>query len=178
MTRRLAPALATFLVAAAAAAPLAGCARRTPATARPPSPGGAVPRAILASFDAFNERRVTGTIDPTRLPAIRALFREGACAASAQPHFPSVTAAGHASIWTGRYGAGHGISANAHLRLPASQHTILETANGFTVDGLRAEPIWITAASEGLTVFGHHVTQAPGVPGYPTDDGEAADTFA
>ena len=183
--RSLTLAFTSALASALAVVSLAGCAR-VPAT-RPRATstdgvalasGGLVPRAIVVSFDAFNERRVVSTIDSARIPAIRALFREGACAASAQPHFPSVTAAGHASIWTGAYGATHGISANAHLRLPASQHTILETANGFTVDGLRAEPIWITAASAGLSVFGHHVTQAPGVPGYPTDDGEAPDTFA
>ncbi|MCC6928049.1 MAG: alkaline phosphatase family protein [Gemmatimonadaceae bacterium] len=184
--RVFARALARALASALAIISLVGCARGSATRAPAPSSSvaaanagaGATRRAIVVSFDAFNERRVVETIDSTRIPAIRALFREGACAASAQPHFPSVTAAGHASIWTGTYGATHGISANAHLRLPASQHTILETANGFTVEGLRAEPIWITAASAGLTVFGHHVTQAPGVPGYRTNDGEPADTFA
>lgn len=137
----------------------------------------AAPRAIVISFDAFNERRITGTVSPTRIPAIRALFAEGRCAASAQPAFPSVTAAGHAAVWSGAYGNASGIAANAHLRLPASRHTILETANGFMAGGLRAEPIWITAAAAGRTVYGHHVTQAPGAPGYPVDDGEPPDTF-
>ena len=134
-------------------------------------------RAIVISFDALNEQRVTETIPPARIPALRALFSEGACAESAQPAYPTVTAAGHASLWTGTYGDVNGIAANAHLRLPASQHTILETANGFGTTGLRAEPIWITAGAAGLRVFAHHVTQAPGAPGYPTDDGEPVDTF-
>lgn len=134
-------------------------------------------RAIVVSFDAFNERRVVSTIDAVRIPAIRALFAEGSCAASVQPAFPSVTAAGHATVWTGGYGNASGIAANAHLRLPSSQHSILETANGFSVVGLRAEPIWISAAAAGLTVFAQHVTQAPGPPGYPVDDGEPPDTF-
>lgn len=138
---------------------------------------GAARRAIAISFDAFNERRITGTVDPARIPAIRALFAEGSCAASALPAFPSVTAAGHAAVWTGAFGDQSGVAANAHLRLPASRHTILETADGFSVVGLRAEPIWIVAAAAGRTVFGHHVTQAPGPPGYPVDDGEPADTF-
>ncbi len=159
------------------------CARRAPdrmsasPSTAPSATPSASPRAIVISFDSFNERRVVGTVDSARIPAIRALFSDGSCAASAQPAFPSVTAAGHAAVWTGAYGNVNGIAANAHLRLRASRHTILETTNGFNVDGLRAEPIWITAAAAGRTVFGHHVTQAPGSPGYPTDDGEPGDTF-
>ena len=141
---------------------------------RSPSPA---PRAIVVSFDSFNERRVVGNVAASRIPAIRALFAGGSCAASAQPAFPSVTAAGHAAIWTGAYGDVNGIAANTHLRLPASRFTILETTNGFNVGGLRAEPIWITVAAAGRTVFAHHVTQAPAAPGYPSDDGEPADSF-
>lgn len=151
------------------------CAPPAPTTNRP---SAHAPRAIVVSFDAFNERRVVETVAPARIPAIRALFTEGRCAASAQPGFPSVTAAGHAALWTGAYGDVNGIPANSHLRLPASRHTILETSNGFRSGGLRAEPIWITAATAGLRTFGHHVTQAPQPPGYPTDDGEPADRFA
>lgn len=136
------------------------------------------PRAIVVSFDAFNEKRVVETVDPARIPAIRALFSEGACAASLQPAFPSVTAAGHAAIWTGAYGNDNGIAANTVLRLPSSRYSIMETTDGFRAPALRAEPIWITAALAGRTVFAHHVTQAPGAPGYPVDDGEPSDTFA
>ena len=149
------------------------CQAPPPATA----PRGTVPRAIVVSFDSFNEGRVVGTLPASRIPAIRALFAEGACAEGAQPAFPSVTAAGHASLWTGTYGDRHGIAANAHLRLPAPRHGILDLQNGFGAAGLRAEPIWITAGGEGLSVVGHHVTQAPGPPGYPVDDGEPPDTF-
>jgi hypothetical protein len=134
-------------------------------------------RAIGISFDALNERRVTESVTPKRIPALRALFDSGACAASARPAFPSVTAAGHASLWTGHYGNVSGVAANTHLLLPASAHTILETGNGFASGGLRAEPIWISAAVAGLRVVGHHVTQAPQPPGYPLDDGEPAGQF-
>ncbi len=134
-------------------------------------------RALVISFDALNERRVTGSVAPERIPSLRALFDSGACAASARPAFPSVTAAGHASLWTGVYGNVHGIAANTFQPLPSSEHTILETVNGFASAGLRAEPIWITAALAGVPVVGHHVTQAPQPPGYPVDDGEAPGRF-
>ncbi|MEO6445033.1 MAG: alkaline phosphatase family protein [Gemmatimonadaceae bacterium] len=154
---------------------LAGCGNwpaRVPASVPPPER-----RAILVSFDAFNERRVTETIAAARIPAILALFSEGSCVAAARPAFPSVTAAGHAALWTGAFGNRSGIAANTVLRLPASQHSILETANGFSAAALRSEPLWIAAALDQRAVFAHHVTQAPGIPGYPTDDGEPADTF-
>ena len=160
---------------------LVGCARVTPRggdAAGDVVDGTSGRRAIVVSLDAFNEERVTGTIGAGRIPAIRRLFAEGQCAASAIPAFPSVTAAGHAALWTGAYGDRSGIPANWHLRLPASRHDITETQNGFRSDGLRAEPLWIRAAAAGVATFGHHVTQAPQPPGYPVDDGEPADTFA
>lgn len=123
-------------------------------------------RAIFVSFDSFNERRALDTVDSASTVAIRALFTRGACAASARPAFPSVTAPGHASLWTGAYGDVNGISANAEPQLPREAHTLLDLGSGFSARALRAEPIWITAGAAGLRVDGHHPTQAPGVPGY------------
>ncbi|HEX6536500.1 MAG TPA: alkaline phosphatase family protein [Gemmatimonadaceae bacterium] len=123
-------------------------------------------RAIFVSFDSFNERRALDTVDSTSTVAIRALFARGACAASARPAFPSITAPGHASLWTGAYGDVNGISANAEPQLPREEHTLLDLGSGFSSRALRAEPIWITAGAAGLRVDGHHPTQAPGVPGY------------
>ncbi len=104
------------------------------------------------------------------IPTFRAMFANAACAASARPPFPSVTAPGHAALWTGAYGNVNGISANAQPRLPRYENTITSNVSGYFVDGLRAEPIWITAARAGRRVAGHHGTQAPGAPGYPYID--------
>lgn len=104
------------------------------------------------------------------VPTFRAMFANGACAASARPPFPSVTAPGHAALWTGAYGNVNGISANAQPRLPRYENSITSNVSGYFVDGLRAEPIWITAARAGRRVAGHHGTQAPGAPGYPYID--------
>ncbi len=129
-------------------------------------------RAILVSFDSFSERRAYETLDTTGIPEIMALFRESACADHAVPHFPSLTAPGHAALWTGAYGDVNGVSGNTQSQLPRDRHRITQTASGYHYDALRAEPIWITAGNAGLVVVGHHPTQAPHAPGYPAVIGE------
>ncbi len=128
-------------------------------------------RAIVVSFDALNERRMLETVSPEAVPAMRALFAEGACADGARPAFPSLTSPGHAAIWTGAYGDVTGIAANSQLTLPRPAHTLLDLTSGYGYDALRAEPIWLSAAAAGRTVYGHHVTQAPFAPGYRSVDG-------
>lgn len=129
-------------------------------------------RIILTSFDALSEARARETVPASAIPTFSAMFNAAACAASARPAFPSVTAPGHAALWTGAYGNVNGIAANAQPVLPRGEHTLLSSVSGYFVDGLRAEPLWITAARAGLRVAGHHVTQAPGAPGYAGVDGE------
>ncbi len=130
-------------------------------------------RAILISFDALNERRALESVPAASIPTFRAMFDNAACAASARPAFPSVTAPGHAALWTGAYGNVNGISANSQPQLPRSTNSLTSRVSGYFVDALRAEPIWITAARAGRRVAGHHVTQAPNAPGYPYVNGNA-----
>ncbi|CAN5828845.1 hypothetical protein BH23GEM6_BH23GEM6_25280 [soil metagenome] len=122
--------------------------------------------ALVISIDALSESRIRETLDPRSVPTLLEIFDGGACAASAVPAFPSATAAGHAALWTGAYGDVSGISANWQPRLPRDQNTLLNGVSGYLADGLRAEPIWITAARAGLRVAAHHPTQAPGAPHY------------
>jgi hypothetical protein len=147
---------------------LAGCSTRAsqlPTPSPDQAPSGR--RAILASFDSFSERRMLESLPADRTPAIRRLFSAGACAAFARAAFPSLTAPGHASLWTGAYGDVSGIAGNDQPRLPQHEHTLLERISGFSYAALRAEPIWVTAGRAGIPVVGHHVTQAPFAPGYP-----------
>lgn len=160
-THRLAPLAAAALLASACAPPHAAV---PPSSAPAPAPAR---RAILVSFDALNERRVLETLPAAAVPNFRALFEGGACAEYARPAFPSVTAPGHASLWTGAYGDVNGIAANNQPPLPQDAHSLTERISGFEYAALRAEPIWVTAAAAGLSVVAHHTTQAPGVPGYP-----------
>ena len=145
-----------------------------------PRPSGMVPapevteaapaprrRAIVVSFDAFSERRAREIVPAEAIPTIRSLFETAACADYALPAWPSKTAASHAAVWTGSFGNVNGIAANWQPPLPRDRHRITELVSGFSSEGLRAEPIWITAALAGRRVVAHHTTQAPGVPGYP-----------
>jgi hypothetical protein len=170
----------TIVLAMYAAAGVA-CAGATPAPDTSPSaiPAGSSNgrRAILVSFDSFSERRMMESLPAESVPAIRALFGNGACAAYAQPAFPSLTAPGHASVWTGAYGDISGIAANDQPRLPLDEHTLLESISGFSFEALRAEPLWLTAGRAGVSVVGHHVTQAPGPPGYPSVYGMPDDSL-
>ncbi|HEY0972096.1 MAG TPA: alkaline phosphatase family protein [Gemmatimonadales bacterium] len=159
----------------AAALSLLATACAPPAATESGAAAGVAPaagrRAIVVSFDALNERRMLETVDPELVPAFRALFAEGACFDGARPAFPSVTSPGHASIWTGAYGNVNGVAANWQPVLPRPEHTLLEGISGYSNEALRAEPIWLAAVEAGLEVYGHHVTQAPGAPGYRPVDG-------
>ncbi len=161
---------------------LSGCVRTPSAEPLPKISEQAIPasgdvvstatrRAILVSFDALNERRALESVSPDAIPTFRGMFTSAACGASARPAFPSVTAPGHAALWTGAYGNVSGVSANAQPRLPRSEHALSSYVSGYSAEALRAEPIWITAARAGKRVAGHHGTQAPQPPAYHGVDG-------
>ena len=129
-------------------------------------------RAILVSIDALNESVLRQHLSAEQTPALFEVFDYGACSEYAQPMFPSVTAAGHASIWTGAYGDVHNIPANAGHVLPRDQNTAMATISGFSSSNLSAEPIWITAGFNDKRVGGHHATQGPGEPGFHPRTGQ------
>lgn len=160
---------------------LAAC--TTPRYAEPPpapqpeataAPGR---RAILVSFDGFNANRLRESLPAEAIPTFTRLIEDGACV-PVQPATPSVTAAGHAALWTGSYGGVNGVTANFHPRLPVDEHPLTDGLSGFSAEALRAEPLWITAGRAGRGVVAHHVTQAPGAPGFTpllsTDSAHAA----
>lgn len=157
-----------LLILLAACAPPRGATGATGTAGTPP----VARAAIVVSYDSFNERRIRETIGRDAAPTLYALFDEGRCADWAQPAFPSVTAAGHAALWTGAYGDVTGVSANSQPALPRGEHALTEMVSGFHAARLRAEPIWITAGRTGAVVTAHHVTQAPWAPGYPAVDGD------
>ncbi|WP_194755497.1 alkaline phosphatase family protein [Aliidiomarina indica] len=130
------------------------------------------PRAILVSIDSINETIMRNSLSEAQVPAFYNMFNQGACSEGTQPSFPSLTAAGHSALWTGAYGNISNISGNTVHPLPRDQHTVLASASGYSPDNSAAEPIWITAGYQGLTAGGHHVTQAPGKPGFPSAVGE------
>jgi len=133
------------------------------------------PRAIVVSMDGLNENILRNTLAEDRVPAFYRAFDQGMCAEYAQPAFPSLTAASHASIWMGAYGNVTGITANGQHRLPRSENNVLSFRSGFSYEGLMAEPFWVTAAAQGFTAAGHQVTQAPFAGGFPAEDDAMSD---
>jgi predicted AlkP superfamily pyrophosphatase or phosphodiesterase len=106
-------------------------------------------RAIVVSFDGGGERVMERMLDHGVMPNLARMRAEGAMADYSRTNFPSKTAAGHASLWTGAFGNVNGITANKVPLLPWSEHTILETTDGFSADSLQAEPLFVTAARAG-----------------------------
>ncbi|MBA3988235.1 MAG: hypothetical protein C0463_03775 [Idiomarina sp.] len=141
-------------------------------TACASQPQPSAERAILVSIDSLNESILRQHLNAQQAPGLFSVFDTGACTEYAQPMFPSVTAAGHAAIWTGTYGNINNITANAVHVLPRDQHTAMATISGFDSANLSAEPIWITAGYAGRSVGGHHATQGPGRAGFPATTGE------
>jgi predicted AlkP superfamily phosphohydrolase/phosphomutase len=169
MTRTTVRRPVPFALAIGVAMAAVGCARGTPASEPTPPEQR---RAIVFSIDALNEENLRGTLDPEAVPNLLAMFDAGACAEYTVAAFPSLTAPGHAALWTGAFGDVTGVKANWQPGLPRDRFALSQTVSGFSAEVLRAEPLWITLARQGRTVVGHHVTQGPQLPGYPALQGE------
>ena len=91
------------------------------------------------------------------LPNLARLIEGGAFADDVIPCFPSLTAPGFASLWTGAPPRITGISGNRVARAPHSQFTILESSSGFNDTLLQAQPLWASAERAGRKVVVTHV---------------------
>ncbi|MCC5856365.1 MAG: alkaline phosphatase family protein [Idiomarina sp.] len=164
-----------FKVLAASAltvAVAAGCSPSSQTTEESPLVAPSERRALLVSIDSLNEAILKNTLSREQVPHFYELFELGACTEYAQPSFPSVTASGHSALWTGAYGDVTQITGNTSHRLPRDQNTVMSLVSGYDADNSAAEPIWVTAALDGRPAGGHHVTQAPQLPGFPARVGE------
>ncbi|MGH7772294.1 MAG: alkaline phosphatase family protein [Candidatus Binatia bacterium] len=111
---------------------------------------GQVPvRAIILSWDAGVPAMIQDLLRQGKLPNLQRLIAGGAFADSVVTVFPSRTAPGNASLWTGAPPRVNGISGNSMPRTPRSQFTILESTLGFHSTSLSAEPLWISGARSG-----------------------------
>ena len=146
---QLSPARLAVLAAAAALA-------LAPAT---PGAAATLPRRVmLLSCDGAGAQALGRAVASGQMPRLAALQAEGATAARARTAFPATSAAGHAALWTGTWGAQNGVTASQVARRPAALHTILDSENGFLADALRAEPLFITAARSGKRVLTYNAT--------------------
>jgi Type I phosphodiesterase / nucleotide pyrophosphatase len=128
-------------------------------------------RVFLMSLDAVGHQRITTDPVARELETLQAILETGAYADGLTPAFPSTTANGHAALWTGTYAGRNGILYNQTPPLPRREHLFSDRINGFRSEALRAEPIWLTAARQSVSVVAHQVTQV--VPFLPATVGSS-----
>jgi predicted AlkP superfamily pyrophosphatase or phosphodiesterase len=134
---------------------------------RPPLPRGfrdrfvrGETRAILMSWDGAAEALVERLLGEGKLPNLARLAAGGTSFDFAFSTFPTKTAPAHAAMYTGATGEASGISGNEVLRDPSGQYTALDRISGYSALALRAEPLWVTAARQGLRAVSLHSTQS------------------
>jgi predicted AlkP superfamily phosphohydrolase/phosphomutase len=114
--------------------------------------GQSAPKAIVLAWDGTVPAFVHDMLRDGKLPNLAKLIEGGSFADDVMPGFPSSTAPGFASLWTGAPPRVTGISGNRLPRLPSNQFTILDSSIGFNPALLRAEPFWATAQRAGRKV--------------------------
>jgi predicted AlkP superfamily phosphohydrolase/phosphomutase len=104
-------------------------------------------RAVLLSLDGASAPLLDDAVARGVMPHLARLRREGATARGAAPSLPTKTAAAHAALFTGAWSDVNGITAN---EVPPPDAPLSSAESGFTSTLLRAEPLWVTAARQGL----------------------------
>ena len=91
------------------------------------------------------------------MPNLARLRAEGATARGSLTALPAKTPAGHAALFTGAWSDRNGIGG---AEVPLPDLPVAAGVSGFSSTPLRAEPIWVTAARQGLDVTVTSATQA------------------
>lgn len=117
-------------------------------------------RVVLVSLDGLGAQTLADDPVAAELTRVRALAARGVQAAGVRPHVPSTTANTHAALWTGAWGDVNGITGNTMPIAPRREHTAFERALGFGSEYLRAEPIWLTAARQGVRAVVQQASQS------------------
>jgi len=104
-------------------------------------------KAVLVTLDGAGASVVADAVARGLMPRLGRLRAEGATADGSLTSLPVKTAPGHAALFTGTWADVNGITGN-RVSVPGARVT--EEDTGYTSTHLRAEPIWATAAREGL----------------------------
>lgn len=121
-------------------------------------------KVILISWDGAPNWVIRDMVRDGKLPGLARIMSDGFRADGMQPAYPSKTAVGHASIFTGTWPDIHGVSNNSVPLLPRSENGPDKTIRGFDSAALQAEPLIVTAARQGKRVVSLSSTQS-----YPSD---------
>jgi hypothetical protein len=137
-----------------------------PVTAQP-----GTPTLVYISWDGSPGWVIERLLGEGKLPNLQRLADEGVYVKRTVGNWPSLTAAGHAAVFTGTYGNVNGITGNGVPLAPFDEHAIGEgTTSGFSADNLLAEPAWIAAARQGRNVAALSVTQTSPFEMFTSDD--------
>lgn len=129
------------------------------------------PALVYISWDGTPGWVIERLLVEGKLPNLERLADEGVYVKRTVGNWPSVTAAGHAAVFTGAYGNVNGVTGNGVPLAPFDEHAIGEdTASGFSADNLLAEPVWVAAARQGREVAALSVTQTSPFEMYTSDD--------
>jgi predicted AlkP superfamily phosphohydrolase/phosphomutase len=110
---------------------------------------------VLVSLDGSAAPAIESAVARGVMPNLGALRKDGASGRSLTA-LPAKTPVGHAALFTGAWPDRNGI---AGIDMPAPGETIVTARSGFTTEMLTAEPIWVTAARQGLDVTAINTTQ-------------------
>lgn len=121
-------------------------------------------KVVLISWDGAPNWVIRDMVRDGKLPGLARIMADGFRADGMQPAYPSKTAVGHASIFTGTWPDIHGVSNNSVPLLPRSENGPDKTIRGFDSAALHAEPLIVTAARQGKRVVSLSSTQS-----YPSD---------
>lgn len=116
-------------------------------------------RVILISLDGMGTRLFLDDPVAGQLHALAALRARGVMAAGLLSHMPSTTANAHAALWTGAWGDVNGITSNEMPLAPRAEHEATARVSGYQSDGLRAEPLWVAAARQGVLAAAQQASQ-------------------
>ncbi len=125
-------------------------------------------RVFLISLDGFGHHAFTEDPATGAMRNMKRMAREGVLLPM-QAAFPSLTAAGHASLFTGAYGDENGVTANNVALRPRNRHRFDERVNGFRAEQLDRENFWLPLARQGVKTIAHNTTQ--GFPCNPKNSG-------
>ncbi len=114
-------------------------------------------RAILVSLDGGAQSVIDDGIARGVMPEMARLRAEGATARGSLTSLPAKTPAGHAALFTGAWSDRNGIGG---IEVPVAGGSIVAAVSGFSSSSLKAEPLWATAARQGLDVTVVSATQS------------------
>ena len=103
---------------------------------------------VLVSLDGGAATSLDDAVARGLMPNLAAIRQAGA-SGRALTSLPAKTPAGHATLFTGAWPDRNGI---AGIDMPSPGASIVTARSGFTSEMLTAEPIWVTAARQGLDV--------------------------